>query len=601
MGLKPSTARWFEVLTPRDELARTVEALARTHAVELESERPISSPARDAVVQLERFREIEKRNSAHWPEPAFRAAVPSGDPEEAIARSLASVVAWEAEAEPLIRRKEQLSSRVRDLHHLVELGNASEAAKSALTNAASNDGQFAARVWAFPAGASLPPTPTALTSVVATADHRYALLVAPRADVAQLDDALQRAGGLRVEIPREVRREAPLAILSRERDELGQVQLQLDALARRLELPKHLANVKRLEWFLTRVPPLEHTRHFALVTGWTSELDAERMADLFERTGVSAIVRFPPPRSSPPVILRNPPWVRPFEALARLIGTPSSNEADPSVVLALLAPLLFGFMFADVGQGLVLLSLGLVLRRRRPQLALLVPGGAAAVLFGLLFGSVFAMEHVVPAVWLHPLSRPLTVLGASVGLGVAVLSLGFVLAALAAAWRGELVRWLATDGTLLVVYLGLLATFIDSAGLWAVFLAVFVHVGAAFATTPRKRLVSAATALGQLIERTLQLGVNTVSFARVGAFALAHAGLCVAVVELSRAPGVVGGVLVLVLGNALIVALEGLVVSVQTTRLVLFEFFMRFLRGEGRSFVPLDPPAPDGAMMGAHQ
>jgi V/A-type H+-transporting ATPase subunit I len=46
----------------------------------------------------------------------------------------------------------------------------------------------------------------------------------------------------------------------------------------------------------------------------------------------------------------------------------------------------------------------------------------------------------------------------------------------------------------------------------------------------------------------------------------------------------------MVLGNALIIALEGLVVSIQTTRLVLFEFFNRFLRGTGRVFRPLPPP-----------
>ncbi|MNC91552.1 V-type ATP synthase subunit I [compost metagenome] len=55
------------------------------------------------------------------------------------------------------------------------------------------------------------------------------------------------------------------------------------------------------------------------------------------------------------------------------------------------------------------------------------------------------------------------------------------------------------------------------------------------------------------------------------------------------------------LGNALVLALEGLVVGIQTTRLVLFEFFARFLRAEGRAFVPLVPPASDEAMTGAHK
>jgi V/A-type H+/Na+-transporting ATPase subunit I len=96
-------------------------------------------------------------------------------------------------------------------------------------------------------------------------------------------------------------------------------------------------------------------------------------------------------------------------------------------------------------------------------------------------------------------------------------------------------------------------------------------------------------AAGAFVERMLQLGVNTVSFVRVGAFALAHAGLCSAVVGMAEAAGP-GYWPVLMLGNAAIIALEGLVVSIQTTRLVLFEFFIRFLTARGRAFEPLTPP-----------
>jgi V/A-type H+-transporting ATPase subunit I len=49
---------------------------------------------------------------------------------------------------------------------------------------------------------------------------------------------------------------------------------------------------------------------------------------------------------------------------------------------------------------------------------------------------------------------------------------------------------------------------------------------------------------------------------------------------------------VLVIGNAAIIALEGLVVGIQTTRLILFEFFLRFLSAQGRPFEPLAPPSP---------
>ncbi len=85
--------------------------------------------------------------------------------------------------------------------------------------------------------------------------------------------------------------------------------------------------------------------------------------------------------------------------------------------------------------------------------------------------------------------------------------------------------------------------------------------------------------------------VNTISFARVGAFALAHAGLSSALMTLvGAADSLLMGALVMVFGNLVIVLLEALVVSVQTTRLILFEFFVRFRRAEGRPFKPLHPP-----------
>jgi V/A-type H+/Na+-transporting ATPase subunit I len=85
--------------------------------------------------------------------------------------------------------------------------------------------------------------------------------------------------------------------------------------------------------------------------------------------------------------------------------------------------------------------------------------------------------------------------------------------------------------------------------------------------------------------------VNTLSFVRVGAFALAHAGLSTAVVGIADASGPAYWP-VLLIGNVAIIALEGLVVGIQTTRLILFEFFIRFLTAQGRPFEPLSPPSP---------
>ncbi len=99
-------------------------------------------------------------------------------------------------------------------------------------------------------------------------------------------------------------------------------------------------------------------------------------------------------------------------------------------------------------------------------------------------------------------------------------------------------------------------------------------------------------AVGQLIETVFQLIINTISFIRVGAFALAHAGLSLALIILSNTTSnaLLAGIILLI-GNIFIIILEGLVVSIQTTRLILFEFFIRFLQGTGRLFHPLTMPS----------
>jgi len=251
-------------------------------------------------------------------------------------------------------------------------------------------------------------------------------------------------------------------------------------------------------------------------------------------------------------------------------------------------PLMFGYMFADVGQGLVIAVAGFLLRKRWPLARLFVAGGISAVVFGVLFGSAFSL-HAFHPLWLAPLDDPLTILLVPIIGGGLLLTLGLLLSATEALWRGEFADWMAKDAGFIAVYLGLLSAFVWPAGM------VVAAIGAAMFCLGHAwhagRVAALGSALAELIERTLQIMINTLSFARVGAFALAHAGLSSAIVALMHASGhaVLAG-LVLVLGNALVIVLEGLVVSIQTTRLVLFEFFTRFLIAEGRVFRPLPPP-----------
>jgi V/A-type H+-transporting ATPase subunit I len=96
----------------------------------------------------------------------------------------------------------------------------------------------------------------------------------------------------------------------------------------------------------------------------------------------------------------------------------------------------------------------------------------------------------------------------------------------------------------------------------------------------------------EILEILLGFLANTVSFIRVAAFGLAHAGLFMAIFALSDAvSGMAGGfisALVLVFGNIVIIGLEGLVVSIQAVRLEFYEFFSRFFQQGSIGYRPLE-------------
>jgi V/A-type H+-transporting ATPase subunit I len=253
---------------------------------------------------------------------------------------------------------------------------------------------------------------------------------------------------------------------------------------------------------------------------------------------------------------------------------------------------MFGYMFADVGQGAVLVVAGGLLRKRFPATALLIPGGIAAIAFGFLFGSVFTSETILPALWLRPLDRPLLLLGTSLLFGACVILLGFALDALQHAWSGLAAQWWAMHAGLVLCYVGMICAPLDIRTLWALPAGLAWYLIGSAARAPANPLHGLAAAGGEALETLLQLAINTISFVRIGAFALAHAGLGSAVAALAAATDSQPAAwLVLAAGNVLIIAVEGLVVGIQATRLVLFEFFIRFLQGSGRAFHPLAPRA----------
>jgi V/A-type H+-transporting ATPase subunit I len=603
--LRPASACWFELLTSREELGAALDSLAATGSVQLEAysrtEQRLALP--DLRATLAEYETLARRYGHYWPRTADLRHGAEHDLFDAPRVAIERVRAWAAAADPLIAELEHLAQAAEDTALLTELQSLSGDSLARLDQVARAGPVLAGRAYLLTEGGppqALPPN--VLLQRVAVDERLFLLAIGPVEEIAALDQSLAARKARVIPLPDDLPADAAdlrshlesrrAAIAAREQAARG----ELDALNEQHGMAGALGELALAAWLVTHVPELPVTEHFAWITGWCADADDSRLRAALDARDLHYLLRLTPaPEDAvPPSVLRNPAWARPFEVFGRLMGVPGTREADPSIVLALVAPLMFGYMFGDVGQGLVVAVLGFLVRDRLPALRLLVPGGLVAIAFGFAFGSVFAREDVIPALWLHPLAEPLTVLGTALGFGIVVIVVGLLLNALQFHWRGELGRWFATEAGIVVAYLGAVGTVFDARLLWALPLGVAWALTGSALTTHGDRLGSLGHAAGECLERLLQLGVNTVSFVRVGAFALAHAGLSTAVVGIAEAAGP-GYWPVLVIGNVAIIALEGLVVGIQTTRLILFEFFIRFLAAQGRPFEPLTPPSTSSA------
>lgn len=602
MSMRPVPARWFEVLIATEDLVKAVEALARTGDVELEmyseTTQRVSMPnLRDRFANYDR---LLRRYQDYWPKQSLRASEQPGRPEARLDAALEKLAVWQDEADPTIEKLEALLREQDELQLVQEFLTNMPSDVLEFSRVAGAGPTLTARLFVLPVNAKIEHLPPAVLSIrVITEQHVFLLVVGKEdtVDAMQRDMVVQKAqtivipawlqGNLQLATQQVKERQAAI---SQETDTLYS---ELNELAQKHHLHEVLGDIQQLEWFITHVSDLPVSENFAWITGWTSDVSENRINDVLQKENMRGVVHYPPAPVGvrPPMVFQNPWWSRPFELFAKLLGVPAANEFDPSILLSVMVPLIFGYMFGDVGQGFVLLAAGLLLFRRWPLLKLFISCGLSSMLFGWVFGSVFASEHIIQPLWVNPIHQPLTVLFVPLAGGVVILLIGLLVNGIQQFWQGAVKQWLSIDAAVIVMYLGVIGSTLDSRIGYAVPLGVVWYLAGNVVLTSESYGAALGHAVGQLLESVLQLIINTISFIRVGAFALAHAGLSLAVIIMSNAiENTFFSILILVVGNLIILVLEGLVVSIQTTRLVLFEFFIRFLKGTGRMFHPLTVP-----------
>lgn len=363
----------------------------------------------------------------------------------------------------------------------------------------------------------------------------------------------------------------------------------------------------------------EHT--FYILCGWMSEsdakafrkeLEAEEETFCFVEDNHENII------SKPPTKLKNPGLFKPFEMFIKMYGLPAYDEIDPTIILGITYSFLFGFMFGDAGQGLCLMVGGYLLyRAKKMNLAAIISCcGFFSTIFGFLFGSVFGFENILEPIWLHPkeamtqlpfIGNLNTVFVVAVAMGMGIVLMTMVLNVINSLRTHDTEKaCFDTNGIAGIVFYGALTVtvFLYMSGhalpatvvlviMFLIPLAVIFFkepltalVEKKAEVMPKEKGMFFVQGFFELFEVCLSYFSNTLSFVRVGAFAVSHAAMMEVVLMLAGAEAGSPNWLVIIFGNLFVCGMEGLIVGIQVLRLEYYELFSRFYKGTGRAFKP---------------
>jgi len=371
---------------------------------------------------------------------------------------------------------------------------------------------------------------------------------------------------------------------------------------------------------ITRYGRLQYTY---VVVGWAISAGVEDLRQRIKQVSKEAMLEAYPAKrdgdnQNVPVYLQHAKALLPFQSLVTTYARPRYGELDPTWLIVITFPLLYGAMFGDLGQGLVLALLGWLIASRKVKAlrsmaglgGLIMACGLVAAVFGVLYGSVFGFEEGVHPLWMRPTDNIITILVIAIGAGLVILSIGFLLG-IYNAWRMK--EWgkmlFDHNGVAgLVLYWSILGLAGSVTGILPipsivfVVLLVFSGIAIMFAEVFKNLLEGhrplieggigtyLIQAFFELFEALITYLSNSLSYVRVGAFAVAHGGLSSAILILATLVSADKGIgywIVVLIGNIFIIGFEGLIVGIQTMRLSYYEFFSKFFTGGGARFEPL--------------
>ena len=389
---------------------------------------------------------------------------------------------------------------------------------------------------------------------------------------------------------------------------------------------------------------LEATQLVYRISGWIPHSDAESiMKDLDNLTESRIAIRLYEPNEIPsvsngreqvPVKLTHGKFVKSFDRMIFSYGAPLYGTVDPTPIVAFFFTLLFGIMFGDAGQGLVFLIIGILLTLNKIKKfaswskfgPIFIAIGCSSTIMGLLTGEFFAnaeilvpvsrgisglfgepkdhILHLMPSA--NSIDKLFMFFAFTLGVGFIINSIGLVINIInqftlkrpgnalfgKTGLSGACFFWY-------VVFMAIRIAVTGSGPQWFDWVIIGITLFGVFFAHPLEKLITGKRPIFEngfgiaIIEGVVEMLEivssylsNSVSFLRVGAFALAHAVLGFIIFTMTELVGGVGGLAVSIFGNVIVIVLEGMIVAIQVIRLQYYEFFSKFFTETGREFQP---------------
>ncbi|MBP3796440.1 MAG: ATPase [Ruminococcus sp.] len=364
------------------------------------------------------------------------------------------------------------------------------------------------------------------------------------------------------------------------------------------------------------------------IKGFVPKKESEKFAGLFGDMEEVEVVLLPPDADAyvtPPTVLKNGWFTKPFGMLVEMYGLPKYGGFNPTAFVAITYTILFGIMFGDLGQGLLLFLAGFFVSKKIDKRAggMVSRVGLSSMIFGTLYGSVFGFEELLDPVYesmgidflpLKIFKQSTFILLTAVGIGIFLIVTSMLINIYIGFKEKNYEKAIfGCNGIAGLIFYasvcaGVVCTMMLDMDIMSVpfkiflivipLICIFCRVPFSIAMKYKKWKLSEdeedMTIGGFIVENFFEMFEfllsyvsNTMSFLRVGGFVLSHAGMMMVVMTLMDMTASAGKPVTLIIGNLFVMAMEGMIVAIQIIRLEFYEVFSRFYESDGKAFEPL--------------